>query len=595
MDSLTRLVLHLLVDSSRWCDASTTRDIETITRRVKNEGLSFLTITLPTFCSDFERCLSEEKVDPVAFAGFSRRKALPRLFGGLLDLVFDRQSGLLLDKPCITAIFFIRQITLVCKKVRMSCSLKRDHAAFAGYVQCEKELRAYGKSSYFKDLRKEFRFFAEALWAPLLAGIDYDVYHRNLVPKHGSGAVAERISGNRKYEQKEWPSRLGKSFPIEEFALANFAWFEQLDNISILEPGSERPVRVITVPKTMKAPRIIAIEPMCMQYTQQSLLEILVPALTSLTRGSLNFRSQEKNQKLALESSRSGDFATLDLSEASDRVHSALVFDMLACAPNLRKAAFACRSTRADVPGFGIIPIVKFASMGSALCFPFEAMVFLTIVFKAYVRAKQVGVTEKLIHQFFREVCIYGDDIIIPTDMTSYVTHELTAFGLKVNTRKTFSTGKFRESCGLDAYDGNNIKPVYCRSLPPESRRDASARVSWTSLGNQLYLAGCWESARFVRSQLGLQPVVDEDSSLLGSVTFLPLRSVSRWNKDLHRWETKGEVISVQSPPSLVDGHAALMKFFLKRGDEPHFDKKHLERSGRPDCVRTKIRWASPV
>nr|QDH86857.1 MAG: hypothetical protein H2BulkLitter115474_000002 [Leviviridae sp.] len=38
-------------------DVSDLRDLKTIKSRVMSEGLSFLTITLPAFCSAFERAL----------------------------------------------------------------------------------------------------------------------------------------------------------------------------------------------------------------------------------------------------------------------------------------------------------------------------------------------------------------------------------------------------------------------------------------------------------------------------------------------------------------------------------------------------------
>lgn len=594
MDSLKRLFSSLLADASRWCDASTIHDRKKAMERIENEGLSFFTITLPNYCQDFERSLANGMVDPSFFLGFKKKGELPLFLGGFLDLVFDRQSGVLLDTPNVNAIYFVRQITLAFKKIVLPCTDSRVAKAYKGYVECEKELKQRAKTPEFRKLRKQFSLFAEALWAPRLAGIDYDVYHHNVLPKHGSGAVAERIRGNSKYVQSEWPTRLERSFPFELYGMVNPSWYNEFDNIQFLEPGAERPVRVITVPKTMKTPRIIGIEPLCMQYAQQGILELLVPNLTLMTKGSLNFRSQEKNRELAFSSSRDGKYATLDLSEASDRVHSSLVWAMLRCAPNLRKAVFASRSTRSDVPGYGVLTLSKFASMGSALCFPIESMVFLTICLMAYTKAKGTRVSEKLIHEFFSEVCIYGDDIIVPVDMTSGVVSELSSFMLKVNKHKSFFTGKFRESCGADVYDGIDVKPVYVRSMPPSRRHDATARVSWVSLANQLYKAGCWESAKTVRDILGFHPIVSEDSSLLGFISYIPNRSVGRWNKDLHRWETKGDVVSIQLPSSKLEGHGALMKFFLKRGEDPIFDSKHLERYGRPDCVRTKSRWASP-
>lgn len=117
MKSLMTLLQYVLADASTWCRTSTTIDLKKIEGRVEHEGLSFLTITLPTFCKDFERSLDQGLVTPDLFCSFAKKGSLPRLFGGLTELVFDRGSGRLLDEPDVTAIFFIRQITLMFKKI----------------------------------------------------------------------------------------------------------------------------------------------------------------------------------------------------------------------------------------------------------------------------------------------------------------------------------------------------------------------------------------------------------------------------------------------------------------------------------------------
>nr|QDH86778.1 MAG: RNA-dependent RNA polymerase [Leviviridae sp.] len=105
--------------------------------------------------------------------------------------------------------------------------------------------------------------------------------------------------------------------------------------------------------------------------------------------------TQEPNQLLAQKGSRDGSLATLDLSEASDRVSLQLVEELLARNPLAKEAILACRSLRASVPGHETITLAKFASMGSALCFPIEAMVFITITFLAIEREQGCRFTHK--------------------------------------------------------------------------------------------------------------------------------------------------------------------------------------------------------
>jgi len=55
MKSHVLLLGRVLEDVSIQCCTSTTNDLNTIISRVEDEGLSFLTITLPSFGRDFKK------------------------------------------------------------------------------------------------------------------------------------------------------------------------------------------------------------------------------------------------------------------------------------------------------------------------------------------------------------------------------------------------------------------------------------------------------------------------------------------------------------------------------------------------------------
>nr|QDH88786.1 MAG: RNA-dependent RNA polymerase [Leviviridae sp.] len=110
--------------------------------------------------------------------------------------------------------------------------------------------------------------------------MDRDVHWGRLVPKHGPGSVADRLRSNAKWDQRSWPARLQPYFPAVEYLVPNAGYQSELDQgLNIVEPGAETPVRVITVPKTLKTPRIIAIEPTAMQYVQQAVSRALRDAV----------------------------------------------------------------------------------------------------------------------------------------------------------------------------------------------------------------------------------------------------------------------------------------------------------------------------
>jgi hypothetical protein len=574
-------------------------DIKTVQGRSKHEGLSFLTITLSSFGKDFQKSLDQGIVDRNSFQGFSWRAGLPQFLGGFLDLVFDRTSGVLLKSPDIDAILSIRQLTLIFGKILLPCTSAREAESMSSYIQCDKEVKYCDANLDSLDL-KEFERMSQLLFRDIFSKIDSDIYYGNHIPKHGPGATADKLRGNAKYNCRLWTDRLEKYFPSGDFLFPSLSHYvESYDDVHHLEPGEEIPVKVISVPKTQKTPRIIAVEPTCMQYAQQAVLERIVEETdSSFLSQFIGFDDQLPNQQLAQDGSFTGSTATLDLSDASDRVSNQLVLAMMKNHPHLREAIQACRSRKADVPGHGVLRLAKFASMGSALCFPIEAMVFLTLVFLGLEQELNTRFTRKSeLLEFSGRVRIYGDDIIIPTDMVHSVIGSLEHFGARVGPSKSFWIGKFRESCGKEYYDGFDVSIVKVRRVFPSSLKHAPEVISLVSLRNQLYLAGYWATVKWLDSKIKKMiyhfPFVSESSSALGRISFLGYETQKEC-KYLHAPLVKAYVVTSRPPSDPLDGPGALLKFFLKRGGQPSVDRKHLERAGRPRAVDIKPRWVSP-
>jgi hypothetical protein len=439
-----------------------------------------------------------------------------------------------------------------------------------------------------------------------------DAPFETLLPKHGPGATADRLLGNEKFDVLEWPLRLESVFPYGDYALASWRAYYQLDRVRFLEPGAERPVKVIAVPKTLKTPRIIAIEPTAMQYCQQALSHSLVYALehwseltqswvgkdSALGRFFVGFEKQEPNRLLAFKGSLDGSLATLDLSEASDRVLNQHVQLLFARFPQLSEAIQATRSRKADVPGHGVLTLNKYASMGSALCFPVEAMVFTTVIFAAIANERRVPLNRRFMMSLRGKVRVYGDDIIVPVEYVYPVIRALEAFGLKVNRDKSFWNGKFRESCGGDYFNGEWVTPVRLRKDLPQSRADAENVVGLVAFRNNLYWSGYWKTARRIDDWLrillkGHYPVVSVTAAGLGRESVLPYQA-ERFHPHTHVPLVKGWISVAKPPASLASGEGALLKFFLKRSVEPSQDVKHLERQGRPKQSSIKLRGIRP-
>lgn len=380
---------------------------------------------------------------------------------------------------------------------------------------------------------------------------------------------------------------------------ANSSFVDELKSeMNVLEPDAELPVRVVTVPKTLKTPRIIAIEPTCMQYVQQGLMRLFVDGIQGddILRNFIGFDDQSPNQRLARKGSRKGTLATLDLSEASDRVSNQHVEMLLKSVPYLSGAVDSCRSSTADLDG-EVFKLAKFASMGSALTFPIEAMVFLTVIFLGIESTLNTSLCPQDLKRYYGQVRVYGDDIIIPVDCVEAVIEKLEAFGFVVNSTKSFWTGRYRESCGREYYAGEDISIIRVRHLFPTSRQHATEAISLVSLRNQFYKAGYWRTCAWlddvIQGVLRYFPVVHETSSVLGRHSFLPYQG-ERLCEHTHNPLVKGYRVTSRLPESNLDGYDALLKVLGKLSDLPFADPDHLLRAGRPQVVNIKLGYCRP-
>lgn len=598
MKSLLKFLRYVLTDVGTWCHVSTIKDYEYILDRVKHEGIAFLAITLPTYGKDFEKSLSDGRINDAAFLSFKKRRGFPLFLGGFLRLVFDPSTGVLVDEPSIDAIKAIRQISLMFAKIKVPCSKEREELALQAYIDCEQELRIVDQRTS-PDLLDDMNRIGNMLFGDLLNSVEKQIYFEGITPKHGPGSTADGLLGNKKYDQIEWPLRIEELFPFSEYVSYSYLnYLLVMGSTVFLEPGQERPVEVILVPKTLKTPRIIAREPTAVQYVQQGVLELITEATERIhtPRMLVSSVSQEPNQLLAKEGSFKQNLATLDLSEASDRVSYQHVRALLRTNPFLLECVDACRSRKADVRGHGVIRLAKFASMGSALCFPFEAMVFATAIFIGIERALSRPLTSKDVLALLGKVRVYGDDIIIPVEYVKSVSEIFELFGFKINQHKSFWTGKFRESCGKEYYDGNDVSITRVRTYMPSTRKDASEIISTSSLRNQLFVRGGFErSVAFLDILLGKiipYPVVEATSPVIGRLSYMPYQA-ERMDPHLQIPLVRGMVVVETKRKNSASGPGAMTKFLLKRGLDP-LQEDHLLHSGRPVSVDIKTRWCQP-
>lgn len=301
----------------------------------------------------------------------------------------------------------------------------------------------------------------------------FDPY--DILPRHGPGAVATKQRLWAKYQWTNISANITSEYPLDAYFFASLGHvcdvYKDLSSLT----DRDLPAQVILVPKDSRGPRLISCEPVDYQWIQQGLGSALVRHLEThpLTREHVRFTSQKTNQVGALLGSSTGRYVTLDLKEASDRVSTELV--RLLFPEPLLKCLLACRSSSTVLPDGRVIPLLKFAPMGSSLCFPIMATTIWAILHSgapdAYTRDR---------------IAVYGDDVIVPTAYAANAIEHLESVGLKINHDKSCTGGLFRESCGTDAFNGVEVTPVRFRTVWSSSRRP-DVLSGWCEYANHFY------------------------------------------------------------------------------------------------------------
>lgn len=268
------------------------------------------------------------------------------------------------------------------------------------------------------------------------------------VPSHGPGATSHLQRGafiSDKYRD------------LFSDRLLDYVVSKVTDDVSSFFPyghthGLHREAKLLFVPKSMKTYRVISKEPTSLMYFQKGVKDQLYPYIEDKLFGHVNFARQELNADLALEGSKYQSFGTIDLSSASDSVTWTLVKSLFRNTP-LYPWLLATRSRSVRLPSGQVIAVEKFAPMGSALCFPIQTLVFSAVVESArrHIRPYDTRVRWR----------VYGDDIIVPTHLYDDVVARLSRLHFCVNQTKSYSfPSRFRESCGMEAYDGFDVTPL---------------------------------------------------------------------------------------------------------------------------------------
>jgi len=599
-------------------------DLERLTRHYQARGQTVFTLDLPSLDAllleglECGRLSSKGPLSSVV----SKEVRVPKLFSGLWLRVFDRQACLRQDADP-TSIFFLRQLCCLGKKLEVECSKDRINAVLENYHVVEQSIRLPSLRWDLDELDADDRLrschFVQALDGPACSpdqyllpferregkddleqkasdrrllsrlqqcadvvcgtfdffdphqrSVDLESESQGIGFKHGPGAVSERMKNWEKSQFPFWSDKLEVLFPFELCG-------------KTAGDDRERPInhelasRLICVPKTAKGPRLIAAEPASHQWCQQSILSFMNFQFKKHFKGFfVDLHDQRKSNALVLTASRDRSLATVDLSDASDRLSCWTVERALRRSPSLLHHLHAARTRllRDDIskePSF--LRLRKFASQGTATTFPVQSLVFLIIALTASVQGE---VSWPKIWKLRNQVRVFGDDIILPTPGYEQLIRIMDLLGLKVNTAKSYANGHFRESCGVDGYRGYDVTPVKPKTLVADSPASCQAVVDTS---NNLFNKGLWNASDSLTNTLpprirrGLRVVARHETGFSGLASCSGsdeshLRK--RWNSRLHRHEVRVWTLRGPTRTETIGGFHSLLDFFASKHNNEH-------------------------
>ncbi|DAD51181.1 TPA_asm: RNA-directed RNA polymerase [ssRNA phage SRR7976325_11] len=580
-DQILVLVIQTIADAYaylRLCDPSCIRkddqirDVNYLIKRVRHEGLSFLTVRLPILGEFMDKIMWGEQ-------GLQRVEGF-KPYDGLYPCflrpfwVFLERSHTKDDAETARMYRILRTLLFGLKKLALPYTEEQAASKLASFEAIEEEL----KHLVIGD--EPFILYSQLALDDLLSTFNADVER----PKHGPGAVAGGERHNAKwtwtvlyesvhdfypYWEHMFPVRSaigdgsGRSRALQ--LAANVGTYRSLRR------EKEPTARLLMVPKDSKGPRIISCEPKELMYLQQGVAYPLMKLIERhpLTRGHVNFERQDINASLALESSYSRSRDTIDLSDASDRVSCALV--TLLFPKRLVPKLLALRSSATLLPDGRVLKMTKYAPMGSALCFPIESLVFWAIaVGSIWNETHDLTLACQAVH-------VYGDDIIIASEYTNLVMKNLEVCGLCVNRHKSFfGNHPFRESCGIEAWKGHDVTPLRVKKLPPRRPVDGDALVAWIKYAEntqKLCPARSKYELDVVERYLGPIPRVPFPQNFLSIVTdddhwgLLDYRE-PRWCNATSYWQAKLYVVKSRRQVSAIPGWSRLQRNLIQRALE---------------------------
>jgi hypothetical protein len=530
--------------------------------QIQYHGLNFLTQILPKEGKILYQALENGRLE-TSLKKFSKT-SLPKLYWEFYSTIFDNQ-GAILSNPDLRKLQILNQLLNYYSKLVWDSTISDDvvDAEFNSF----KEVDALCATVFPYNLKENIsiRSYIRQCLPPV---------PEYVVPRFPTGAVFDHSDHQQRRENLfVTPNTL--NLPNWQFMYQNKQHLIDVNGfivtpqgeVSVNLPIHNDEARYTCVPKTYDSVRGINILPCTVNRFALGYMDVIVKHVNSIPRlrNELGFLDQTVNRDLALAGSIDQSWSTIDLEKASDLVSVDFIKEFfpkewVEIFMNLRASEI---SNKEDS-----FIMNKFSPMGNGVTF-----ILLGIIVYSLIKTASQG----------ERVRVFGDDGLVKHEYFYDSCSILERYGLRVNRGKSFHNGLFRESCGMDCYQGYPITPIRFR------KTDLVSQVAHFNLMGELYGDRVVDVARdhLYNDQAIVIPILhkdEPDSSILALYCNFPdefnkYKVRIRWNDDFQRWEGKFPTLTVRykryKNARNLSGWTLLYESLIKDHDSQIFDE-HL-------------------
>jgi hypothetical protein len=419
-------------------------------------------------------------------------RVIPALFSSLWAMLESQDS-------CLHGVIALRQLLLLLSKLEMQdIDPAPTIEGFLGRTSSAQHSEDPGYSYFMYDIERYI-----GSW---LKGISPETPYTSSGATLDHTPVLDRVGYYAASMHRSFKERFLKGTSFEERACAD-------EN------------RLVSVPKDWRRVRIVCVEPYERMNWQQSIRLMIEGAASTTIANRVSFKSQDfQRSSLALDGRSS-----IDLSDASDWVPWPVIFRAFSRVPEIRAALQASRSRFVTLNG-SRYTLKCYATMGNATTFT-----VMTVLLAALCAA-----VEDHVYRYSgfvaRPSTVFGDDIVCDDAIAGSLLMGLRLLGLKPNDQKTYISKRFKESCGLDLFEGVDVTPLRCKTI--ESARCHDDILRYIAYSNHAHELGYWKLAEYLGSLTGtVIPCNMGEGSFRSFSSGVHYRGAS-WNTNYQCFET---------------------------------------------------------